>query len=144
VKEVIGQVWSYCISHGIRYAVATNGNAWIIFRAIREDIPPMDGDAVCFANIEFIIEHFTHFWNLLSYQSVSTGTLDSEFGSQLRVQRELHRVRDILFNADLPLERNRLNAGLQPLIKLIFEDIADQAQLEILQSCYVHYKSLMI
>ncbi len=58
--------------------------------------------------------------------------------------RKLLRVVDTLFNADLPLRRNRLNTDLQPVIELIFKDIADQAQIEILQSCYVHTGSLKI
>ena len=33
---------------------------------------------------------------------------------------------------------------MHPLITAVFEDIADQAQVEILQSCYVHTKSLQI
>ena len=51
---------------------------------------------------------------------------------------------DRLFNADLPLQRNRLHAQLYPLIRLIFEDIAEQAELEVLQRCYVHSKSLKV
>ena len=62
----------------------------------------------------------------------------------MHVSRESHRVINILFNADLPLQRNRLNTQLQPLSKLIFEDITSDNQIEILQSCYVHYGSLRI
>ncbi len=68
----------------------------------------------------------------------------NEFGSNLRMSRESHRVINILFNADLPLQRNRLNMQLQPLVRYIFEDITGDNQLEILQSCYVHYGSLKI
>src|SRR6185437_16278395 len=70
--------------------------------------------------------------------------LDEEFGSSVRAPRKLHRVVDRLFNADLPLLRNRLHAQLHPLIETIFEDIADQDAVEILQSCYVHMGSLRI
>ncbi len=54
------------------------------------------------------------------------------------------RVLDRLFNAELPLRRNRLNTAIQPFIALIFEDIADQDQIEVLQECYVHTGSLKI
>ena len=107
-------------------------------------MPWREGRARVFPSIENIIEQFTDFWNLLSYESINNGSLDAEFGSPHRTQRDLYRVIDRLFNADLPLQRNRFNSQLQPLKIKIFEDIADQDQLEILQSCYVHSKSLKI
>jgi hypothetical protein len=144
VADAIKQVRGYCDDAGIRYAVATNGSAWIVFRAIREDMPWREASARIFPSIDFIIEHFTDFWNLLSFDAIQRGSLDEEFGSSVRRPRELHRVVAKLFNADLPLQRNRLHAQLHPLIETIFEDIADQDALEILQSCYVHMGSLKI
>jgi len=144
IQEAISQVRTYCDGAGIRYAVATNGYAWIIFRAIREDMGWHEGNAMVFPSLEYAIENFTLFWNILSYEAVWAGSLDDEFGSKLRVSRESHRVINILFNADLPLQRNRLNMQLQPLVRYIFEDITGDNQLEILQSCYVHYGSLRI
>ncbi len=144
VKEAIVQVRSYCSEQGIRFAIVTNGYAWIIFRALREDVPWRDAQATVFPSLEHIQEHFTEFWNLLAYESICARSLESEFVSQLRIQRHLHRVTDVLWNADLPLQRNRLHQQLDPLISAVFEDIADQAQIEILQSCYVHSHSLEI
>jgi hypothetical protein len=144
IRAAINQVRSYCDDEGIRYAVATNGSAWIVFRAIREDMKWRDGTARIFPSIDHIIENFTDFWNLLSYDAVSAGRLDSEFGVIHRVPRGLHRVIDRLFNADVPLQRNRLHAQLFPLIRLVFEDIADQDQLDVLQRCYVHSESLRV
>lgn len=144
IREVVEQVRAYCDDGGIRYAVATNGSAWIVFRAIREDMKWRDGTARIFPSLDFILENFTEFWNLLSHAAVLAGRLDSEFGVAHGVPRKLHRVIDRLFNADLPLQRNRLHAQLYPLIRLIFEDIADQAELDVLQRCYVHSQSLKI
>ena len=144
IRDAINQVRAYCDDQGIRYAVATNGYSWIVFRAIREDMPWRSGMARMFPSLDYIIKNFTAFWNLISYEAISNGSLDAEFGVPYRTQRQLHRVIDKLFNADLPLQRNRLNAQLHPLIRKIFEDIADQDQIEILQSCYVHSASLKI
>jgi len=144
VAEAVKQVRGYCDDAGIRYAVATNGYAWIVFRAIREDMPWREGSARVFPSLEYIEAHFSDFWNLLSYESILTGSLDDEFGSSSRVPRQLYRVVDRLFNSDLPLHRNRLHAQLYPLIQAVFENIADQDPLEILQSCYVHTDSLRI
>lgn len=144
VREAVLQVHSYCVESGSRYAIATNGYAWIVFRAIREDMPWREGAARVFYSIDAILEHFTSFWNILSYEALITGSLDAEFGSPIRVQRRLDRVTGSLFNADLPLQRNRLHAQLFPLIRHVFEDIGDQAQIEVLQACYVHSASLRI
>jgi hypothetical protein len=116
----------------------------MVFRAIREDVPWREGNARIFPTAQYIEEHFTEFWNLLSFEAIQEGSLDEEFGSSTRRPRELHRVVDRLFNAELPLQRNRLHAQLHPLIETIFQDIADQDPVEILQSCYVHMGSLRI
>jgi hypothetical protein len=144
VAAAIAQVRSYCDDAAIRYAVATNGYSWIIFRAIREDVGWREGHARIFPSLEHIEQHFTDFWNLLSYDAIERGSLDDEFGSSLRVPRKLLRVVDKLFNSDLPLQRNRLHSQLHPLIQTIFQDIADQDPLEILNYCYVHSNSLRI
>jgi AAA ATPase domain len=145
VKAAVNQVRQYCDDAGIKFAITTNGYSWIIFRAIRDDIPWRKGRARVFASMNEISEHFVDFWNLLSYQAISAaGSLESEFGRLTTSSRKLDRVIDRLFNADLPLRRNRLNSQLQPVIKYIFEDIAGQDDPDLLQSCYVHTGSLYI
>lgn len=144
VKEAIIQVRQYCDDQGVKFAIATNGYAWIVFRAIRDDMPWREARARIFPSIEYIKDHFVEFWNLLSYESICGGSLDSEFGRLAPVSRSLSRVIDRLFNADLPLRRNRLNSQLRPLIKYIFEDIAAQEDVDLLNSCYVHTRSLHV
>ncbi len=143
-REAIDQVRGYCDDAGVRYAIATNGFAWVVFRAVRDDMSWRDGKARIFPGLDSVREKFTEFWNLLSFPAVTAGSLDREFASAANASRELHRVTDKLFNADVPLQRNRLHGQIQPLIRTVFEDIADQDQLEILQSCYVHSASLRI
>ena len=144
IKQAVDQVRGYCDDAGIRYAIASNGYAWIVFRAIREEIPWRDGNARIFPSLEHIESNFTDFWNLLSFDAIQRGSLDEAFGPSTRIPRKLYRVVDRLYNADLPLQRNRLHAQLHPLIEAIFEDIAIQDPVEILQSCYVHAESLRI
>jgi hypothetical protein len=109
ISSAVLQVRGYCDDAAIRYAIATNCYAWIVFRAIREDMPWRNGSARVFPSLEHIAENFTEFWNLLSFDAIQRGSLDEEFGSSKRTARNLHRVVDRLFNADLPLQRNRLN-----------------------------------
>jgi hypothetical protein len=142
INAAIAQVRQYCDAEGIRFAVATNGYAWIVFRSIRDDMPWRKGTAKVFVSIDDICSRFNDFYNLLSYEAVLSGSLQEAFTPSLRASRQLLRVVDALFNADLPLQRNRINGALQPWIKLIFDDIADQEALEVLQECYVHTGSL--
>jgi hypothetical protein len=144
VKEAVQQVRQYCDDIGIKFAIATNGYSWIVFRAIRDDMPWKKGKARIFPSIEHIRERFVEFWNLLSYEAICSGSLDSEFGRLNTSSRKLDRVIDRLFNAELPLRRNRLNSQLQPLVRYIFEDIAAQGDPDLLRSCYVHTGSLRI
>jgi hypothetical protein len=135
IRSAVNQVRSYCDDVGIRYAIATNGYSWIVFRAIREDKPWRQGLARVFPSIEYIVDNFTEFWNLLSYPAITKGALDAEFGAPNSAPRQLLRVLERLFNTDLPLQRNRLHAQLHLLPSTIFENIADQDAIEILQSC---------
>ena len=47
IRDAVAQVRRYCDDQGIRYAVATNGYCWIVFRAIREDLPWKTGPRAC-------------------------------------------------------------------------------------------------
>lgn len=120
INGAITQVRGYCDDAGIRYAIATNGYTWIVFRAIREDMPWREGRARVFPSLEYIAENFTEFWNLLGFSSLVAGSLDEEFGSPRRRTRNFHRVVDRLFNADVPLQRNRLHAQLDPVVPYLF------------------------
>ena len=142
-KDAIYQARAYCDDEGIRYSIATNGDAWIVFRAIRDDnLGWKKGNARVFPSLQHIADNFTEFWNLLSYDAIFEGSLNELFSATLRSSRKLERVIAKLYNADLPLRRNRLNNDLQPLVKLVFEDIADQEELDVLQSCYIHTGTL--
>lgn len=71
VKEAVQQVRQYCYDLGVKFAIATNGYTWIVFRAIRDDMPWRRGRARVFPSIGYIRDHFVEFWNLLSYRAVA-------------------------------------------------------------------------
>lgn len=145
VKETIEQVRQYCVDEAlIRYAVATNGYAWIVFEAAPASTGKKwrTGKAVVFYSIEDIAKNFTEFWRLLSHTAVKEGSLVKTFDSTLREPRKQYRVLDDLPNKDMPLGRNKLHAQLSPVIEAFLGDIADQAKTEILESCYVHSLSV--
>ncbi len=136
--DAITQVRSYCDDTAIRYAVATNGYTWIIFRAIREDFSWKEGSARVFHSLEDIINSFVEFWNLLSYPCICSGSLDGQFSSVSISNRDLTRVLNFLLQPDVPLLRNFLHTELHPIITHFFEDIADPDFIETLENCYVY------
>jgi len=142
INDTILQVRNYCDSLAIRFAIATNGNTWIIFRAIREDTPWMEGNVRIFYSIDNIIENFVEFWNLLSYDRINMGSLDSEFSSTTLSNRNLSRVLNLVLQPDVPLLRNNLHTELHPIISHFFEDIANPDYIETLNKCYVYSTTL--
>lgn len=144
IKEAIEQTHYYSIEIPVRYAVATNGYAWLVFRAIREDIPWREGYLIVFQSAGEIKDLFTEFWNLLSYPAVLNGSLDKAFSLEIVEPRLLTRPISLLKNPNAPLLRNRFHAQLHPFVEGVFRDIGAREQLEILEKCYVHSKSLRI
>jgi hypothetical protein len=144
IKEAIEQAHGYCIEIPVRYAVTTNGYAWLVFRAIREDIPWREGYLIVFESAGEIKDHFTEFWNLLSYPAVLAGSLDKAFSLEIDEPRLMTRPLNLLRNPNAPLLRNKFHVQLHPFIEGVFRDIGAREQLEIIEKCYVHSKSLRI
>jgi hypothetical protein len=143
IKDAIEQAQRYCVDLPVRYAAVTNGYAWLIFRAMREDISWIEGHVLVFPSAGYIKDHFIEFWNLLSYQAVLDGSLEKAFSSEITTPRLLTRPIDQLRNPDAPLFRNRFHMHLHPFVEGVFRDIGAK-ELEILEKCYVYNRSLRI
>ncbi len=63
IKKAIEQVRQYCDDAPvpIKYAIATNGYTWIVFRAVRDDVSWRRGTARVFPSLEHVAENFTEF-----------------------------------------------------------------------------------
>ncbi len=144
IQEAINQAHQYSTELPVRYAVATNGYAWIIFRAMREDIPWREGYLIIFPSAGEIKSSFTEFWNLLSYSAVIAGSLDKAFSSQISEPRLLVRPISKLKVPDAPLLRNRFHAALHPFVTGVFGDIEGAGAFDKFERFYIHSKSLKI
>jgi hypothetical protein len=144
IKDAIDQAHRYSVEIPVRYAVATNGYAWLIFRAMREDISWREGYSIIFPSAGEIKDHFTEFWNILSYPALLGGSLDREFSSRVSEPRLLMRPINQLKFPDAPLLRNRFHVALHPFVKGVFGDIDQAAHFEKFVKCYVHSESLRI
>jgi hypothetical protein len=144
IKDAIEQAQRYCLEVPVRYAVVTNGYAWLVFRAIREDMGWRDGFVLVFPSAGYIKDHFTDFWNLLNYESVIGGGLEAAFAQEITTPRVFVRPLDLLVNPDAPLLRNRFHMHLQPFVQSVFSDIGSKEQIDVLKECYVYDQSLRI
>lgn len=138
LSNAIKQCKNYCDDCAIRHGIVTNGLSWIIFRAIRDDIPWKEGGAIVFNDLNDIHDNFIEFVNFLSFENINKNQLDIEFSMSSYKVRKMTRVLDMLHSADKPLERNRLHAHLNNIIEAYFKDITDSEYIELLQDCYIY------
>ncbi len=144
LKEAVVQVQSYCNNTGCRFAVATNGYSFVIFRAISEGTSWMSLPALVFYDLRDIDVNFTEFWNLLSYEAVIDGKLDAAFRTSSSPSRGYYRPLDARVDSDATYSRNPLNVFLRPYIDKFFGDIAVQDTVEILNECYVYSRPIQV
>jgi GTPase SAR1 family protein len=137
VGEAIRQVRDYARQKSIPFAIATNGNAWIIFPAIRTDqVAFEDTQAKVFRELSAIKEHLVEFWELLSRQRVIEGNLENLlFG----IPREPNKRRLISLVSDYGyrLGRNVIFPLIEPAVAASFMDETLLNDAEGLEACYV-------
>lgn len=137
VSAAVIQAQRYAVDTATRFAVATNGFAFILFRAISEGVSWREGQAVVFHSYDDLAANFTAFLNLLSYESIVDGKLDAEFRLANLPSRTFYRPLDPVVDSDAAYDRNELSSLLQPYIDTYFGDIAIQEAVEVLEHCYV-------
>ncbi len=142
LADAIKQARTYCDDQNIRYSVVSNGITWVVFRALREDLPWRDGLAWIFTDLDDITANFFDFWKLLASESFDKYLIDQEFTTHVAYKTAQTRVLDLLHSPDAPLQRNRLHVDLDKVINGFFKDIASKNRLEVLNQCYIYSGSL--
>ena len=138
LSSAIIQCREYCDDCAIRYSIVTNGLSWIVFKAIRDDIPWKDGNSIIYNDLTDIHDNFIEFYNLLAFENVNRNSLENLFSTKLFKTRKMSRILEKLHAADKPLERNRLHTYLDKIIDIYFKDIADNDYMELLKDCYIY------
>jgi len=141
IRDAIDQAQKYSISAGTPFAVITNGHQYILFESFKYGGNWKDGFCLLFKSFDDVIDNFTLFWNVLSKQGVTSGSLRSCI-SEEAVPLDFRRPLDFVHNEDASCGKNVLANGLTPIIKHIFKDLTEDSQLEILKRCYVRQKQL--
>jgi len=138
LKAAIEQAAGYAQSRGTPFAVVTNGHQIVAFVATRSDgIPPLEGTALVFPSLSFMLKHFLDLWQVLSAPGVRQQRLHARLvgAGTLELPPKL--------SASIPgypglKRRNIFQTDLQVLSELVLEDISRSPDLEdqFLEECY--------
>ncbi len=136
MTDLLDQCLKYSMSSGIRYAVATTGDAWIVLVNFLDGFDWHKLRAVVFHSLEEVYQRFDEFYKLISRNAVAQNSLRDKFGHLISVPPCAIRPRDQIL--DVP--DVRLVAD-QQIITAFFEhfmgDIAQSDQVSLLKECYV-------
>lgn len=143
-KEAATQAARYCQDSEllIPYAVVTNGLQLAVFRAQRSDRGWLQGSTLTFGSPSDLVDRFDELWKLLSYPAVKAGSLAVFFSHPDETPRQYTAVNATLPNADEVLLRNRLGGAMIPVLKAVFDELTDDRNREVLDSCYVYSSNL--
>jgi GTPase SAR1 family protein len=137
IKEALIKTQKYCIAHGVRFGVITNGRQYIIFEAIKTGDEWENGSCIVFYNLNDIVDHFNEFWNILSKDAVEKNSFHeivSRDLEEIRFERPVDNV--IIKNPRRP--RNELYRYFTPIIDYAFQEITHPSKLDMLKQCYVY------
>jgi predicted type IV restriction endonuclease/energy-coupling factor transporter ATP-binding protein EcfA2 len=140
LQDAIKQARSYADDNGCKYAVITNGKQFGIFASITVGKPWREGKIILFHSINDLIDNFSLFWNILAFENVKNGSLHKnieEHKADIVHLKTINEMREL----NSSYTRNYLYTYLRPLTQLIFSELLDEAQSEILKKCYVYGRS---
>jgi hypothetical protein len=138
LKRAIEQAAGYCQSRGVPFGVVSNGWQLVAFIGNRSDgVPPVDGKALVFPSLDFMLSSFLDLWQALSKPGIEEknlrhrliGGLPPELPPKMsQTIPEYPRVK----------RRNDLQAELQSLSELVIEDLPRSEALEarFMEECY--------
>lgn len=135
--EAIQQARAYCVTKSAQFAIVTNGDAWIVFPAVRTDgVEFADTQARIFRSLIDIEKRFVEFWELVSRQRAVEGNLEKELLQRDR-DANVRRALTLLRDPDLRLGRNTLFHHLSPAVEKVLTDQGLLDDPSALSYCYV-------
>jgi energy-coupling factor transporter ATP-binding protein EcfA2 len=140
LNEAIMQARMYCINTGIKYAIVTNGYQYIIFSAFSTNKKWEDAECILFNGFSDIKNNFSLFWNILSKETVSNGSL-FEYIEKGELHLTFKKIYFDIHNKDQKWARNRLYTYLRPICDFVFTELLDEAKTRVLNECYVFERS---
>lgn len=139
VGEAIRQARDYCRRlNSVPFAIATNGSAWVLFPAVRQDrVSFEDSYARVFVSLQDIKERFVEFWELLSRQRVMDGNLENALLGSGRTEQTTRRLLSLLRDYGFKVGRNSVFEHIEPAVNAALTDEGLLENPHALAACYV-------
>ena len=137
IKAAVNQAAQYCPAIGCQHACITNGHEFIIFRSFIQGKHFMDAEALVIPDLQYFAERFTHAYNLLGYQAVTSDrSLQRELEGSKGMGRELYYPKHGITHYDSAVQKNPYARFLEPLARRYFGDIGLDDK-RLMDHCYV-------
>jgi hypothetical protein len=136
----ISQAMDYCADLGTAYAIVTDGNTWIFFRATRTDgLPPKEGRAIIFPNFTAVIDDFSTFYELLAPSSVSQKLHLARLSAVEALLSRPREARHFIRPSDEArlLPRTELGRDVAEVFNRFFAGISSEQDAEMRHICFV-------
>ena len=139
-QDGISQAVDYCMDLGTSYAIVTDGNSWIFFRATRIDgLSPKEGKAIIFPCFDAVLKDFATFYELLEYDAILHKL---HFARLNAVEGLLSRPREQRYFVLAPdearlLPRTELGRDIADIFNRFFAGISSEQDEEMRRSCFV-------
>jgi hypothetical protein len=137
IKNALIQTQKYCVGHGARYGVITNGDQYIIFDAMKTGDNWEKANCIVFYNHDDIQRHFNEFWNILSKDAVEKNSF-LEIVSKEIEEMTFTRPIDNVIIKNIRQSRNDLYRYIAPIIDYAFQEITNPEKRDMLKQCYVY------
>ena len=143
IGDVICQARDYARKLSIPFALATDGNYWVVFPATRTDqVPFHSSSAVIFPSIRSAIQDdFAEFYDLLSRASVIGGSLERELLGRIENQIDERRLNRFFTTPFSKLSRHSLFPLIENAITTAFSGDIVNRNTDLLEKCYVRADS---
>ncbi len=136
MTALIAQCQKYSDACGIRYAVATTGDIWIILVNFMDGVEWTKLRAVVFHSLQDVYDRFDEFYNLISRDAVTRNSLQDRFSYLTPQPRYAIRPQDVRSSSSVIQ-----TASNRQVIEAFFEhfmgDITHPDQASLLEECYV-------
>ena len=138
LKKALRQVATYCWERGVPYAAVCNGHQVVAFVAARNDsVRPLEGDALVFPSLTFMMEKFLQLWQAISKPGIMENKLHTRLVSGTVPDLPPKLSASIMTYPGMKV-RNIFQTDLMNLSELVIEDVTRAEELEerFYRECY--------
>ena len=138
LKKALEQATRYCQIRGVPFGAICNGHQIVAYVATRNDgVPPLEGKALVFPSLNFMLKNFLKLWQLLSKPGIESKHIQIELIGDITPELPPKLSKSIAMYPSSK-KRNIFQTDLQIVSELVFEDLAQLPELEklFLEECY--------